>query len=168
MLDRMAEWLRVSAQPSVRRDVDMMALSVCVALLAALSFGSEHEPHSKLDVLAVVWATTVGLVLTHIFALWLAVRLNPDPTFTVDLRLLLGIQLLISVVIAAVTTAVVLVAASEVDRLGARIAAAAFLGLFVAAESRRGGSTGRRAAAWGVGASAAGLGLATTKWYIGS
>ncbi|HEY5148738.1 MAG TPA: hypothetical protein VIJ23_02745 [Mycobacterium sp.] len=74
-----AGWHRVGDVPAARRDADMMALTVCLVLLAALTAGNDHEPHSKWDVLWIVWATTVGLVLTHCFALLLAARLVRDP-----------------------------------------------------------------------------------------
>ena len=88
----MAVWHRTGDVPAARRDADMMALTVCLVLLAALTAGNDHEPHSKLAVLSIVWATSVGLVLTHCFALLLAARLVRDPADTVDLETLLGIQ----------------------------------------------------------------------------
>ena len=87
-----AGWHRTGNLPAARRDADMMALTVCLVLLAALTAGNDHEPHSKLAVLSIVWATSVGLVLTHCFALLLAARLVRDPADTVDLETLLGIQ----------------------------------------------------------------------------
>ena len=135
-------------------------------LLAALTAGNDHEPHSKLAVLSIVWATTVGLVLTHCFALLLAARLVRDPAYTVDLGTLLGIQLAIALVIALATTVVVLTAEGEFDRFGARASAAVFLGLIVGAESRRGGSSGSLAALWGVVAAATGPIIAAAKWVV--
>ena len=87
-----ADWHRAGDLPAARRDADMMALTMCLVLLAALTAGNDHEPHSKLAVLSIVWATSVGLVLTHCFALLLAARLVRDPADTVDLETLLGIQ----------------------------------------------------------------------------
>jgi len=144
----------------------MMALTVCLVLLAALTAGNDHEPHSKWDVLSIVWATTVGLVLTHCFALLLAARLVRDPAYTVDLGTVLAIQLAIALVIALATTVVVLTAEGDFDRFGARASAAVFLGLIVGAESRRGGSSRSLAALWGVVAAATGLIIAAAKWVV--
>jgi len=135
-------------------------------LLAALTAGNDHEPHSKWDVLSIVWATTVGLVLTHCFALLLAARLVRDPAYTVDLGTVLAIQLAIALVIALATTVVVLTAEGDFDRFGARASAAVFLGLIVGAESRRGGSSRSLAALWGVVAAATGLIIAAAKWVV--
>ena len=163
----MAGWHRAGDLPAARRDADMMALTVCLVLLAALTAGNDHEPHSKMAVLSIVWATTVGLVLTHCcFALLLAARLVRDPAYTVDHGTLLGIQLAIALVIALATTVVVLTAEGEFDRFGARASAAVFLGLIVGAESRRGGSGRSLTALWGVVAAATGLIIAAAKWVV--
>ena len=162
----MAVWHRTGDVPAARRDADMMALTVCLVLLAALTAGNDHEPHSKWDVLSIVWATTVGLVLTHCFALLLAARLIRDPAYTVDLGTVLAIQLAIALVIALATTVVVLTAEGDFDRFGARASAAVFLGLVVGAGSRRGGSSGSLAALWGVVAAATRLIIAAAKWVV--
>jgi signal transduction histidine kinase len=162
----MAVWRRTGDVPAARRDADMMALTVCLVLLAALTAGNDHEPHSKWDVLSIVWATTVGLVLTHCFALLLAARLVRDPAYTVDLGTVLAIQLAIALVIALATTVVVLTAEGDFDRFGARASAAVSLGLIVGAESRRGGSSRSLAALWGVVAAATGLIIAAAKWVV--
>ena len=162
----MAGWHRTGDVPAARRDADMMAMTVCLVLLAALTAGNDHEPRSKWDVLSIVWATTVGLVLTHCFALLLAARLVRDPAYTVDLGTVLAIQLAIALVIALATTVVVLTAEGDFDRFGARASAAVFLGLIVGAESRRGGSSRSLAALWGVVAAATGLIIAAAKWVV--
>ena len=162
----MAVWHRTGDVPAARRDADMMALTACLVLLAALTAGNDHEPRSKWDVLSIVWATTVGLVLTHCFALLLAARLVRDPAYTVDLGTVLAIQLAIALVIALATTVVVLTAEGDFDRFGARASAAVFLGLIVGAESRRSGSSRSLAALWGVVAAATGLIIAAAKWVV--
>ncbi|HYO18742.1 MAG TPA: hypothetical protein VES02_08780 [Dermatophilaceae bacterium] len=162
----MAVWHRTGDLPAARRDADMMALTVFLVLLAALTAGNDHEPHSKLAVLSIVWATTVGLVLTHCFALlsqlgWSVIRPTPSNS-----GLCWGIQLAIALVIALATTVVVLTAEGEFDRFGARASAAVFLGLIVGAESRRGGSSRSLAALWGVIAAATGLIIAAAKRVV--
>jgi hypothetical protein len=143
----------------------MMAFTVCIALLAALSFGDDDAPHSHLDVLAIVWGTTVGLALTHWFALTLSVWLVRDLHLRRTLELLLA-HLAMAFLVAIVATIVVVSLSEDFDRLGARSAAALFLGVLVGVESRAGGSSVRRAIGLGGGALVLGLALATLKWAI--
>ncbi|HET7799234.1 MAG TPA: hypothetical protein VFL38_02360 [Humibacillus xanthopallidus] len=156
------------SQPAMRREVDVMGLTVCLALLGALIAGSDHEPHSKFDLILIVWVTTVGLVLTHAFALMLAVWLVKDPTYTIKPALLLGVQLAMASLIALTATVVALLASSNYDRLGARMSAAVFIGLLVGMELRAHGSSPARSLAWGLVSMAAAVGLATAKWVVGS
>lgn len=65
--------------PSLRREAEMMGIYVSVALLAALSAGNDFASHTNLDVLVVVWGTTIGLAIAHWFALSLSIRLVRDP-----------------------------------------------------------------------------------------
>ena len=159
---------RTIGQPAVRREVDVMGLTVCLALLGALMAGNDHEPHSKFDLVVIIWVTTVGLVLTHAFALMLAVRLVRDPTYTIKPFVLLVVQLGMAALIAITATVVALLASSDYDRLGARVSAAVFLGVLVGAELRAGGSSPARATGWGLGSMAAAVALATAKWTVGS
>lgn len=162
-------WLgRLLAEPALRRDTDVMGVTVCVVLLAALMAGSDHEPHSTADLVLLVWATTVGLVLTHAFALSLAVRLVDDPLYSRRLLPLLGVQVLMATVIALAASLVAVLASSDYDRLGARVTAGLFLGALVAAELRSAGASWRRAGLWGLSAVAAAVALATGKWVLTS
>jgi hypothetical protein len=158
---------RLRRDRTLRREADMMAFTVCIALLAALSAGSDHQPHSRSDVLVIVWGTTLGLALTHWFALTLSVRLVDDPTFTYSPIEMLGAQVLMALLVAIVASSVVLVLSADFDRLGARMTAAVFLGGLVGAESRAGGTPAPRAAAYGVGALAVAITIATLKWFVG-
>lgn len=146
----------------------MMGFTVCIALLAALSFGDDHSPHSELDVLAIVWGTTIGLALTHWFALMLSVRLVDDPSFSYSPLEMLFAQLAMALLVAAVATASVVVLSEDFDRLGARVTAALFLGVLVAVESRAGGSSWPRSSGFAFGALAIGVTIATVKWLIGA
>lgn len=158
---------REQDRPTLRREADMMGLTACLALLAALMAGDDHEPHTRLDVLTIVWATTVGLALTHWFALTLSVRLVDDPAFVFSPLQVLLAGLSLASLVALISTVAVLVSSVDVDRLMARLSAAAFLGVLVGVELRRGGSSMRRAVSWGLGAIVVGLTLATAKWLIG-
>lgn len=145
-----------------------MAFTVCIALLAALTYGDDHDPHSKLDVLVIVWGTTIGLALTHWFALELSIRLIDDPTYAYKPLDLLVAHLAMAFLVALVASVTVLALSDDFDRLGARVTAATFLGALVAVESRAGGSTWRRSAVLTVVALGIGVTIATVKWYLDS
>ena len=52
-----------------------MALYVAVCLLAALTAAAESAEHGHVRVLALVWGTTMGLAIAHLFAFRLSARL---------------------------------------------------------------------------------------------
>jgi hypothetical protein len=163
-----SSWLtRTRSDRTLRREADMMAFTVCIALLAALSWGGEHTAHSQFSVLAIVWGTTLGLALTHWFALTLSVRLVGDPSFKYSASEMLVAQSLMAVFVATAASVVVLVLAPDYERFGARITAALFLGALVGVESRAGGSSLRRTLGFVVGALVIGLTIATLKWFVG-
>ena len=156
---------RVRRDQTLRRESDMMAFTVCIALLAALSYGDDDAAHSHLDVLAIVWGTTVGLALTHWFALTLSVWLVRDLHLQRTLEMLVA-HLAMAFLVAIVATMVVLPLSEDFDRLGARLAAALFLGVLVGVESRAGGSSARRSIGLAGVALAIGLAIATLKWVL--
>jgi hypothetical protein len=140
----------------------MMGFSVAIALLAALvGGGGDDDPHSQVDVLSVVWGTTIGLALAHWFALAVSTRLVRDPGLHHTPAEVLLSQLGMGVAIAVGATAVVAVLPHDAERLGARIMAALFIALIVQVESVAGGSTRRRAAGLGLLALVVGLAIAT-------
>ena len=144
----------------------MMAFTVCIALLAALSYGDDDAAHSHLDVLAIVWGTTVGLALTHWFALTLSVWLVRDLRFQYSTLELLFAHLSLAFLLAIVVTIFVVPLSEDLDRLGARIAAALFLAALVGVECRAGGSSARRSIGFVIGALVIGLAIATVKWVL--
>lgn len=157
---------RIRSEVWLRRETDVMGLTVAIALLAALSAGNDTSPHSKLDVLAIVWGTTVGLALTHWFALLVTARLVSDPDIHYRPTELLISQTVMASVVAICATLVVLAVSTEFDRLGARITAAVFIGVLVSVESRTGGAARQRALAIGFGAMAIAMAIAWVKWSL--
>jgi hypothetical protein len=156
---------RSRTDQTLRREGDVMGLTVAIALLVALSAGDDFAPHSKLDVLAVVWGTTVGLSLTHAFALTVSARLVHDDRYR-PIEVLLS-QMTMAVVVAACATAAVVVVSGDLDRLGARITAALFIGILVGIESRAGGSSIVRTLVLAATATLVAVALATAKWLLG-
>lgn len=71
-----------------------------------------------------------------------------------------------AVVVAFAATAVVILLPPDVERLGARLTAAAFIGLIVGWESHIGGASWRRSLAYGVLALVTATTIAMVKWFI--
>jgi hypothetical protein len=145
----------------------MMGFYVAVALIAALSAGNDHTAHAQLDVLRIVWGTTVGLALLHWFALLLSVHVVDDPDLHHTPLEMLSAQLLMATAVAMAATVVVAALSEDLERLGARITAALFIAGLVGFETRRNGVSRGRAMAYGAVALALGLTIATVKWFIG-
>src|SRR4051794_11711927 len=100
-----------------------MALYVSITLLAALTATDRNDPH--LNVLALIWGTTVGLALAHWFAFTLASRLvGPiEGPATAEKELLA--EMTGAVGVAAVATLVVVVLPTHLEWEGARFTVAA-------------------------------------------
>ena len=157
---------RSRADQTLRREGDVMGLTTAVALLVALSAGDDSAPHGKLELLAIVWGTTVGLALAHAFAVLVSVRLVRDTTATYRPLELLMSQVAMASLVAVSASVVVMVMSTSLDRLGARITAGVFIGGLVGFESRTGGASRGRAVLLGVGVTLIAVAVATTKWFI--
>ncbi len=59
----------------LRKEAFTMALYVAICLLAALTAIPESSQHDEVEVFALVWGTTVGLALAHLFAFRLSARM---------------------------------------------------------------------------------------------
>lgn len=62
----------------LRKEAWVMALYVAVCLLAALSAVAEHAGDGHVKVLGLVWGTTIGLALAHVFAFRVSARMVAD------------------------------------------------------------------------------------------
>lgn len=121
-----------------------MALYVSITLLAALT-ATDGEGPGHLNVLAVVWGTTVGLALAHWFAFSLASRLvGPIPDRVSVERELLA-EITGAAGVAVVATVVVVVLPTHLEWQGARFAVAACIGIIAYGEIRALGGTRARA-----------------------
>jgi hypothetical protein len=169
--DMLPGWRRVvrrtRSDPGLRREADMMGFYVAVALIAALTTGNDHTPHSQFDVLRIVWATTVGLAIAHWFAMLLSLKVVDDPDLHHTAAELLVAQVLMAVGVATAATLVVALLSEDLERLGARLTAALFIAGLVGFETRRSGHPRGRAVAYGLIALALGIAIAATKWFIG-
>lgn len=150
----------------LRREGDEMGLTTAVVLLAALTAGNDLAPHSKLDVLIIVWTATIGLTLVNWFAQLVTARITSGSWSTSAPREALLSQMFMSTVVAVTATLFVVVLPAKYDRLGARLAAALFIGALVAIETRRSGLPRPRRVALSVGLTLVGVTVATVKWFI--
>ncbi len=144
----------------------MMGFYVAVALIAALTAGSDGAEHTQLDVLGIVWGTTVGLAVAHWFAMILSTRVVHDPELHHSPLEMLYSQLVMALGIAIVATLVVTALSENLERLGARITAALFIAGLVGFEARHNGSSHGRAATYGLIALTIGIAIATLKWFL--
>lgn len=160
-------WRRTRDDLTLRREADMMGFYVAIALLAALTAGNDHTAHTQLDVLKVVWGTTIGLGLAHWFAITVSARLVRDPDMHHTPMELLLSQMAMGVILAVVATFIVMVLPDDLERLGARLAAALSIGVIVEIESLAGGSSTRTAIGRGALALVVAMLVATIKWFIG-
>jgi len=158
---------RVRTLPGLRREADVMGLTIALALLVALSAGNEHSPHAQVEVLEVLWATTIALGLAHWFAETLSSHLVRDPNAQFGIGEMLGAQLGIGLMIAASASIMTLIVPTSYDRLAARLTAALSVGILVGLERRSSGTSVARAVVWGLAALLAASALAVIKWWIG-
>jgi hypothetical protein len=158
---------RVRTLPGLRREADVMGLTIALALLVALSTGNDHSPETRTDVLEVLWATTIALGLAHWFAETLSSHLVKDPNAQFGLAEMLGAQLGIGIMIAIAASIFTLLVPNEYDRLAARLTAALSVGVLVGYERRVSGSTVGRAVVWGTCALVAAVAVALVKWQVG-
>jgi hypothetical protein len=112
----------------LRKEAWTMGLYVTVCLLAGLT-ALESVVAIPGHVFGLVWGTTVGLALAHLFAFRLAGRLVHDGRFPRSDQIVSAIQLAAAAVIALVVSIPVLIAppASELD--WARYTCAAIIGV---------------------------------------
>ena len=144
----------------------MMGFYVAVALIAALSAGSDGAEHTQLEVLGIVWGTTVGLAVAHWFAMILATRVVHDPGLHHTPLEMLYSQLVMALGIAVVATVVVAALFDDLERLGARVTAALFIAGLVGFEARSNGLSRGRALVYGLIALMIGIAIAILKWFL--
>lgn len=140
-----------------------MALYVAVCLLAALSAVAERADTGHVEVLALVWGTTVGLALAHVFAFRLSARLVAEGAIRRHDGEAVGAQLLGAVGVAVLATVPVLVLPATAELDAVRLLLAAFVGLFGFVVARASGAGRGRSALYGVVVLVVGVAIAVVK-----
>jgi hypothetical protein len=148
-----------------KRETLTMGLYVSITLLAALTVTGAAASH--LDVIAIIWGTTLGLAVAHWFAFDLALRLVDPKGEHRYLNRDLWAALLAALLVGAVATVPVLLLPDDLELAGARVGTAACIGVVTYNETRTyGASRGRALAAAGI-ALAIGLTVAGVKHALG-
>lgn len=142
-----------SADPhavELRREAATMALYVAICLLAALSAVAERADAGHVDVLAIIWGTTIGLALAHWFAFRVSARLVAAGRFGRQDADAAAAQLsgALAVAVLATVPVVVLPASSELDVV--RLLLAGFMAAVGFVVARSAGASRGRAAVYAV------------------
>jgi hypothetical protein len=160
--------LRVSEQADeIRREGATMALYVSIVLLAELAVlpsgdkgNTVHGPSGG-ELIALVWGTTLGLAIAHLFAFDLASRhLRKDPSH--HRRMMLA-QLAGAAVVAVATTIPILLFQPSDERRIVLYIPALVIGSFGYYVARQNGHPRHKAVLAGAGALVVGLLVATLK-----
>jgi hypothetical protein len=143
-----------------------MALYVSICLLAELAAFDDTALHHGV-VFALVWGTTVGLALAHLFAFLLAGRLVEGRHVGTQTRSTAVAQLAGAVGIALIVSVVVVVVPTSAELNAARYDLAAVIGVIGYLVARRAGLSVVRAVLFAIAITIAGLAVAALKQWLG-
>jgi hypothetical protein len=151
----------------LRREAYTMALYVSVCLLAALTAVEERADPEHVDVLVLVWGTTVGLALAHWFAFRLSARLVAAGRLPRREAAIAGAQVAGALAVATLATApvIVLPATAELDVV--RLVLAGFVAAVAVAVARSGGASTARSLVYAVAVLATAAAVALLKNVLG-
>ena len=140
-----------------------MALYVAVCLLAALAALTESANHGHVRVLGVIWGTSIGLVLAHIYAFRLSTRFVASGTVPAADRELASSQIVGAGAVALLCTmpVVVLSPTSELDAV--RLLLAGFIAVVTFFVARSSGASTLRSTIYGVAILLLGAAIALVK-----
>lgn len=147
----------------LRKEAFTMALYVAVCLLAALTAVAERADSSHVEILGLVWGTTIGLALAHLFAFRLSARLVGSGTIDRPDAAAAGAQLLGAAAVAVLGTIPVLVFDSTAELDVTRVLLAGFVAVVGYAVARTSGSSRLRALVYAAVVMAVGLTVAVIK-----
>jgi hypothetical protein len=125
-----------------------MALYVCLVLAAEFTIVGEHADDEGV-VLGVIWGTTMGLALAHVFAFDLAARMFSRGRVSSETRTAALVQLLVAAAVALAATVPFLLFPLDTGLKVAGYLVAGFVGAAAYAVARRSGAGHGRSAAYG-------------------
>jgi hypothetical protein len=146
----------------LRKEAWTMALYVTICLLAALT-ALENVVAVPGQVFGLVWGTTIGLALAHLFAFRIAGRLVHDGRFPKGDQVVSSIQLAAAAAVAVLVSIPVLIAPAADELDWARYTCAGIIGVVGYGVARGGGQSRMRAALFGLGVLALAIVIAALK-----
>jgi hypothetical protein len=146
----------------LRKEAWTMGLYVTVCLLAGLT-ALESVVAVPGRVFGLVWGTTVGLALAHLFAFRIAGRLVQDGRLARSDRIVSAVQLAAAAIIALVVSIPVMIAPPESELDWARYTCTAIIGVAGYGVARGAGQSRIRAMLFGLGVLALGIIIAAVK-----
>ena len=127
-----------------------MALYVAVCLIAALT-AVENVTVVPGHIFGLVWGTTVGLAIAHVFAFRVAGRLVNEGVLPRADRIVSAVQLAAAAAVATIVTVPVLLASTENELVWARYTCAAIIGVVGYGVARSANRSRIHAALFGLG-----------------
>jgi len=126
-----------------------MALYVAICLLAALVVVGDADLEQDGTLFGLIWGTTIGLVVAHLFAFRLAARLVAAGTLRRADAELAAAQLAGSALVAALASVPVVLLEGDAELAVTSAVLAVFIGLVGYLVARRSGASMLRSAAYG-------------------
>jgi dipeptide/tripeptide permease len=149
----------------LRHEAVTMALYVAICLLAALAVLA-NKVLTRGVVFEVVWTTTIGLAIAHLFAFLLAGRLIDGGRLTKGTRAATLAQMSGAFAVAALATAAVLLVLTSEELDAVRLDLAAIIGVIGYVIARNASKSRPRSALYAVAVAIVGLAVAGLKHWI--
>ena len=144
-----------------------MALYVSVTLLAVLTTVADRSDHGDLKLTALVWGTTIGLALAHLFAFRVSGRLVARGSITEADAALAGAQMLGAVFVGVLVSIPIVVFGPTAELDAARQVLALFIAAMGYLVAKSAGATRARAIIYGMVILVTAVAIATIKNILG-
>lgn len=141
----------------------VMALYVSVCLIAALTAVADHVDSGHVRELGLIWGTTIGLALAHVFAFRVSARYVATGAIRRHDAEAIGAQLTGAFAIAVIASVPVLLLPASAELDGARLVLAGAITLFGYLVARNSGAGQGRSIAYAVAILVIALGIALVK-----
>ena len=154
-------------EDEIRKERSTMSLYVSIVLLAALMAVPDSGGHGHAEVLGIVWGSTIGLTLAHLFAFRVSARLVSEGRIPSRDARIAGAQLVGSVVVAILVTIPVAALPRSAELDVARVVLAVYVALVGYRVASTSGGTRSRSLAYAAIVLVGALGIAVVKNVLG-
>lgn len=141
----------------------VMALYVSICLIAALTAVADHVDSGHVRELGIIWGTTIGLALAHVFAFRVSARFVAAGRVRRHDGEAIGAQMTGALAVAIIASLPVLLLQASGELDGARIILAGVITLFGYIVARNSGAGQARSVAYAAVILVVGLGIALVK-----